>query len=137
MREMTTTRWVGIAAALACAGLYLLIGLGALTVGEPTEGGSADLLGFGAPMFVLYGLTALAIWRWRSRAGLALVAGFQLVPLLGYVAAAGFREPPYEPWGVLIKVCQVAVLVAAGALAFRAPRSAAAGGRPHAKGHPA
>jgi hypothetical protein len=137
MREMTTTRWVGVVAAIACAGLYLLIGLGVLAVGEPTDGSSSDLLAFGALMAGLYAVMAAVLWRWHSRMGLALIAAFQLVPLVGYFAIAGVREPPYELWGVLIKVCQAVVLVAAGALALRATRSAAALDRPQTKGQPA
>jgi peptidoglycan/LPS O-acetylase OafA/YrhL len=134
---MTTTRWVGVGAAIAGAVLYLLIGVGVLAVGESTQEPTTDLLAFGTIMSGLYVVIAVALWRWRSRIGLALIAVLQLVPLIGYVAAAGLREPPYEPWGVLIKACQVVVLVAAGALAFRATRSGATRGRPHAKGHPA
>jgi hypothetical protein len=108
-----------------------------LAVGEPTDGSSSDLLAFGALMAGLYAVMAAVLWRWHSRMGLALIAAFQLVPLVGYFAIAGVREPPYELWGVLIKVCQVVVLVAAGALALRATRSAAALDRPQTKGQPA
>ena len=34
------------------------------------------------------------------------------VALIGYVAAAGVREPPFDLWGVVIKVLQATVLVA-------------------------
>jgi hypothetical protein len=40
------------------------------------------------------------------------VAIVQLIALIGYVAAAGLREPPFDLWGVLIKVGQGTVLVA-------------------------
>jgi hypothetical protein len=113
-------RWLGMAAALGCAAIYGLIGLGVLTVGESTTEATTDLLGFGVLMGGFSLVTALAVWRLRSRTWLALVAVVQLLPLLGYVAVAGVREPPYETWGVLIKVGQAIVLVAAAVLALRA-----------------
>jgi hypothetical protein len=67
---------------------------------------------------------------------MALIALFQLLPLIGYVAFASFREPPFELWGVLIKVCQVIVLVAASTLAIRAASSTTER-QPTPKGHAA
>jgi hypothetical protein len=55
----------------------------------------------------------------------------QVIVLVGYVAAAGLRTPSFEPWGILVKVCQVVVLAAVLYLIVRdrrahavAPRSA-------------
>jgi hypothetical protein len=70
-------------------------------------------------------LTAVALWLVRSRVVDGLVAAFQFIPLLGYVAFAGYREPPFEIWGILIKVCQLVVLGAAGLLALRSRTSPA------------
>lgn len=133
----TQLRWLGVGAAIASATLYLLIGIGWLTAGESTQEATTDLLGFGALMGAVYVVTALALWFMRSRVVLALIAAFQLIPLLGYVAFAGLREPPFELWGVLIKVCQVAVLLAAGALVLRSNQAHEAMARPNPKGHAA
>jgi hypothetical protein len=133
----TQLRWLGVGAAIASAALYLLIGIGWLTVGASTQEATTDLFGFGVLMGGVYAVTSLAIWFMRSRVVLALVAAFQLIPLLGYVAFAGLREPPFELWGVLIKVCQVGVLVAAAALALRSSRAHEAMARPNPKGHAA
>jgi hypothetical protein len=38
------------------------------------------------------------------------VALLDLVTIVGYFALAGLRAPPFEPWGVSIKVLQVIVL---------------------------
>jgi hypothetical protein len=123
---MTRYRNLAIAAAVACAAVYVLIGIGVLSIGESTQQTTTDLLGFGALMGAIYGLTAVAIWLVRSRVAMALIALFQLVPLIGYVAFASLREPPFELWGVLIKVCQIVVLVAASTLAIRASSSTTA-----------
>ena len=93
----------------------------------------ASLLAVGMLMGAIYLATAAALWWWHGRIGLALVAGFQLIPLLGYAAAAGLREPPFELWGVLIKVGQLVVLVAATALAYDAPRRTLPAARPSPK----
>jgi hypothetical protein len=136
MDGMTRYRRLAIAAAVACSALYVLIGIGVLSVGESTQEATTDLLGFGALMGAIYGLTAVAIWLLRSRVAVALIALFQLLPLIGYVAFASFREPPFELWGVLIKVCQVIVLVAASTLAIRAASSTTER-QPTPKGHAA
>jgi uncharacterized membrane-anchored protein len=134
----TRLRWLGVGAAIASAALYVLIGIGWLTVGESTQEATTDLFGFGVLMGGVYAVTALALWFMRTRVVIALIAAFQLIPLLGYVAFAGLREPPFEPWGVLIKVCQVVVLVAAVALVLRSDhRAHEAMARPNPKGHAA
>ena len=116
----TTLRWIGVVAALACAAIYGLIGLGVLSVGESTTEATTDLLGFGLLMAGFSAVVALAVARLHARLWLAIVAGLQLVPLLGYVAAAGLREPPFELWGLLIKVGQAVVFVVATVLALAA-----------------
>lgn len=128
-----TVRGVGVSAAIAVSALYGLIGTGVLSVGESTTDGATDLFAFGMLMGAMYLATAAALWWWHGRIGLALVAGFQLIPLLGYVAAAGLREPPFELWGVLIKAGQLVVLIAAVALASQAGRRALPGTRPSPK----
>jgi hypothetical protein len=137
MDGIITTRRVGIAAAIVSAVLYLLIGVGFLAIGESTQGPASDLFVFGALMATIYAITALALSRLQSRMVLALIAAFQVIPLLGYVAVAGVREPPYEVWGLLIKACQGVVLVAAAALAWRGRGHVEAAGQPSAKGQPA
>jgi len=133
-------RWFAVIGASVAACLYLLIGVGVLSVGTSTTDGATDLFAFGALMGAIYAITAVAVWRLHGRLILAAIAAFQLIPLIGYVAFAGLREPPFELWGVSIKVAQFAVLVAVAILATRAgsagatvastTASAAAEGRP-------
>jgi hypothetical protein len=130
----TWLRWLAIGAALVSAALYVLIAVGVLHVGASTQEPTTDLLSFGALMGAIYLVIAFALWRFRARRWLVGIAAFQLIPLLGYVAAAGLREPPFETWGLLIKVAQAVVLVAASVLAWRAGHTAIAPARAHARG---
>jgi hypothetical protein len=132
----TRARVSGIVAAILAAAIYGLIGLGRLSVGESTTEATTDLFMFGVLMAAISAATAVAMWWLQGSVGLWLVAAFQLTPLLGYVAAAGMREPPFELWGVLIKTCQLTVLVAASFLALEAGRRTSVG-RASTKGHPA
>lgn len=110
-------RRLGIAASLVAAGIYLAIGLGVAAIGSTTDGAEPDLLMFGALMATLSvasaGLIALVDRRWV----LIAVASFELLVIVGYVAAAGVRDPAFELWGVAIKVLQIAALGAVGYLA--------------------
>jgi hypothetical protein len=98
--------------------LYYLIGFGALDIGRSTSG-PADLLGFGlsaGTAFLGAGVLVLVIHhRWL----VALVALMDVAVIVGYFAMAGIRVPPYEIWGLSIKVAQVAFLVALGYLLIR------------------
>jgi hypothetical protein len=92
----TWLRRLGVGAAITATALYMLIGIGVLTVGDSTQEATTDLFEFGAFMGAISAITAVALWRAHSRVALALVAAFQLIPLLGYFAFAGFREPAFE-----------------------------------------
>jgi hydrogenase-4 membrane subunit HyfE len=58
----------------------------------------------------------------RSRAVWILIAAFDVMVIVVYFAVAGIRQPPYEIWGVLIKVLQLVLLAAVVYLAVRAPK---------------
>lgn len=105
-------RYLAAAAAAAAALLYLLIGLGVLSIGRSVKDGSTDLFGFGMVMTAAFVVVTLLLLRFRSRAVLALVAIVQVVVLVGYVALANVRDPQFEAWGLLVKACQLVVLLA-------------------------
>ena len=100
-------------ASLAAGLVYLLIGLGVVSVGASTQGATTDLFGFGVIMALASVAIAALLWFVPRRHILFGVVGFQLLVLVGYVLAAGLREPPFEVWGLLIKACQAVVLIAA------------------------
>lgn len=108
-----TAMTAGVVASLAAGVVYLLIGLGAVSVGTSTQDATTDLFGFGVAMAVASVGIAALLWFVPRRAVLFGVVGFQLLVLIGYVLAAGLREPPFELWGLLIKACQTVVLIAA------------------------
>jgi hypothetical protein len=106
-------RLVATLASLGAGAIYLLIGTGVVSVGRSTQEATTDLFAFGAFMAIVSLAVAIAVWLvpW-SRLALIGVAIVELVALIGYVAAAGLREPPFDLWGVLIKVFQATVLIA-------------------------
>jgi hypothetical protein len=104
-------RWVATAAAALSAVLYFLIGNEVLKIGEATSG-EADLLAFGVSAGTAFVVVALVVWFARRRWILGVVAIFDALVLGAYFAFAGLREPPFELWGLLIKVCQAVLLTA-------------------------
>jgi hypothetical protein len=112
-RTPAIARIVAALASLGAGAIYLLIGTNVVSVGRSTQEATTDLLAFGALMAIVSLAVAIALWLvpW-SRFALIGVAIVELVALIGYVAAAGVREPPFDLWGVLIKVLQATVLVA-------------------------
>ena len=108
-----TAMTAAVLASLAAGLAYLLIGLGLVSVGTSTQEATTDLFGFGVAMAAASVGIAALLWFVPRRRILLGVVGFQLLVLVGYVLAAGLREPPFELWGLLIKACQAVVLVAA------------------------
>lgn len=121
-------RYAVAAVCAACAAVYLAIGVGAVQVVEPAAG-EPGLLGFGLTAGGAYALGAFLSARYERRPVWLAGAAFQLLALAMYVAVAPQRTPPYEVWGVSLKVAQALVLVA---LLYLALRPAAA--RRRAKG---
>lgn len=106
-------RQLAIGASGIAAAIYLLIGLGTLTIGRPTSGAETDLLAFGVMMAGISGGVGVLLALVPRRAVWVAAAIVQLMALIGYVAVSGVREPPFEVWGAIIKACQLVVLVAA------------------------
>jgi hypothetical protein len=52
---------------------------------------------------------------------LALIGLLDAAVIVGYCVMASIRGPPFEPWGLLIKACQIVLLVAIGILLFAHP----------------
>lgn len=131
--RIRTVRHVGAAAAGVSAVLYLFIGLGVLSVGESSTGGTPDLFPFGVMAGGTFVAVALLLWRFESRLLWALVALLQVIVILGYVAMADVRVPPFEIWGLLVKATQVVVLGTMAVLIVMTRRPAFGGasqGRP-------
>lgn len=110
-------------AAAITAALYFLIGLGVLWVGDAQGGDAPDLFAFGAVTGTTFAVTTLLLLRFKSRLLWILVAAVQVIVIAGYFALSNVRTPPFEVWGLLVKACQVVVLLAAGYLALRATKA--------------
>lgn len=106
-------RRLAIAAALAAAVLYALIGLGVLDVGRPSSGAAPDIGPFGAVMAATFVVVAVALARFESIPTLIGVIVVQLIVIVGYFALAGVRVPAIEITGLLVKLAQLIVLISA------------------------
>ncbi len=118
-----TIRYGAAAVAAIMAAIYFLIGLGVLDVGG-TDSDRAFLWVFGAlagGAFLLGAALLLAVdRRWVWVAGLI----FQVFVYWAYVDVSKTRTPPYETWGITLRVIQLPLLVALGYLAVRGSRLA-------------
>jgi hypothetical protein len=114
-----SVRFVGVAAALASAVIYFLIGIGVAYVGEPTAEGPNDLLGFGLVVGTTFVAVAVLLALVRRRWVLAVLAVLDAAVILGYFAIAGARVPSFEAWGLSVKVLQLVLLVCLGFLLMR------------------
>jgi hypothetical protein len=122
--SVSTARLAAVLASIAAGITYLFIGLGFVSVGQSTQTATTDLFAFGLLMAGFSWVVAVLLWAFASsRPVLVGVAIVQLIALVGYVAAWSLRDPPFELWGIVIKVCQAIVLV--GVIALLARRRAA------------
>jgi hypothetical protein len=114
-------RSIGAVASGAMAAIYLLIGAGVLGIGGSKEGESVDLavFGFGAgSAFLILALLLLLTdrrWVWI----VALIAQIWVFAI--YFLVSGTREPPFEVWGIALRVLHVPLLLALAYLSWRSP----------------
>jgi hypothetical protein len=118
-----TIRSAAAAIATAMAILYLLIGIGVLDVG----GSSADrqfLIVFGLLAGSAFLLGALLLVRFDRRWLWIAGVAFQVFVYWAYVDVSKNRTPPYEVWGITLRIIQLPLLAALVYLAARDPRRA-------------
>ncbi len=119
-------RSVAAVIAGAMALIYFGIGLGILDIG-PSGDDTDFLIAFGAMAGSAFLLGAiLLLWtdrRWVWVLGVA----FQLFVYVGYVNVSAQRTPPFEVWGITLRVIQLPLLAALGYLAVRAPERTTTG----------
>ncbi len=118
-----TIRYGAAAVAAIMAAIYFLIGLGVLNVGG-TDSDRDFLWVFGAlagGAFLLGAVLLVGVdRRWVWVAGLI----FQVFVYWAYVDVSTTRTPPFETWGITLRVIQLPLLVALGYLAVRGARLA-------------
>jgi peptidoglycan/LPS O-acetylase OafA/YrhL len=114
-------RYVGVLAASAMCVIYFLIGLGILDIGGSKSGETVDLRLFGFSAGSAFLILALLLastdrrWLWIG------AAVFQVWVYLIYFATSGGREPPFEIWGITLRVVQLPLLAALVYLSWKAP----------------
>ncbi|HYL41493.1 MAG TPA: hypothetical protein VET90_09305 [Candidatus Binatus sp.] len=117
-----TIRYVGAAAASVMAVIYFCIGLGVLQVIDPASQ-TDSLLPFGAAAGAMFLLGAILLATTDRRALWVLGAVLQVAVAVMYVAVGQQRTPPFEIWGVTLRVIQVPLLAVLVYLAVRAPEA--------------
>ena len=110
-----------LSASLTMAAIYFLIGLGIADIGGSSTGEMVDLAMFGASagsVFLLLGVLLLLTdrrWLW------VLAAIFQVFVFATYFGASSGRVPPFEMWGITLRIVQIVLFVSLVYLSVRAP----------------
>jgi hypothetical protein len=121
--ERRHVRYLGALAASAMAAIYFLIGLRVLDIGSSTSGEMVDIamFGFSAGLAFLFLAVLLAFtdrrWIW------ILAAIAQVWVYLIYFSVSGGREPPFEVWGIALRIIQLPLLVVLGYLSWKGPQA--------------
>lgn len=120
-RRRRLIRYAAALLSAATALLYFGIGAGVLKVVDQAAADMPDLFPFGAAAGAAFVLGAILLLALDHRGVWLLGAIFQVGVIVMYVAVSPQRTPPFEPWGILIKVLQVAILAALVYLVVRQP----------------
>jgi hypothetical protein len=130
-------RFVAAGLSAATAVVYLMIGLGVVSVVDQTAAGAPDLLPFGLAAGAAYALGAFLLVALDRRALWAIGSILQVGVIAMYIVVAPNRDPSFEAWGLAIKGMQLVLLGALLYLSLRAPvgsptRSSTRGAAGHA-----
>jgi peptidoglycan/LPS O-acetylase OafA/YrhL len=120
-RRRREVRFAAAAASAATALLYFGIGAGVLKIVDKPTADTPDLFMFGAAAGAAFVLGAALLLALDHRGVWLLGAIFQVGVIVMYVAVSPQRTPPFEQWGILIKILQVAILAALVYLVVRQP----------------
>jgi hypothetical protein len=112
-------RYLAAAVSGMTAMIYFLIGFEVLPVVDVSDGPS--LLYFGIPAGLAFMLGAFLLLAYDRRALWMLGTAFQVFVILMYINVAPERTPPYEFWGILLRVAQLIILAALIYLVIRPP----------------
>jgi hypothetical protein len=124
VRVAARLRHLAAATAGLTALLYVLIGLEVLPVGRPSDGSAPDLLAFGLIVGGMFAVAAVLLFLVSRRVVWLVVGALQLLVIVGYFALAEVRDPPFAPWGLVVKALQVVILGVVAYLAIRGTRLA-------------
>jgi hypothetical protein len=120
-RTLDALRLAVAGVAAASAVVYLLIGLERITVVEvgPND---PSLLWFGIPASLAFLFGAVVVLVTERRLWWVLGAVFQVFAIAAYVNVASSRTPPFEVWGIGLRVAQVLMLAGLVVLLALYPR---------------
>lgn len=118
-----TIRYLVAALSTATALLYVLIGFGVLTVVEGTATDAPPMILFGASAGAAFVLGAALLLLFDRRALWIVGAILQVGVIVMYVSVSFQRTPPFEVWGILIKILQITILGGLVYLSVRLPES--------------
>jgi hypothetical protein len=115
-------RRAAAAAPAAVATLYAATGTGLVAVTADQPPGVVPPLLVASALFTVLAVLLLRVaQRWVWIAGAAL----QVLLILMYLLVAADRTPAFEAWGIAVKLLQIGLLAAFGALVVDAGRGAA------------
>ena len=117
-RTRRTIRHAAAAIATAMALIYFGIGLGLLDVGGSTTD-RAFLIVFGGLAGGAFLLGAVLLTRFDRRWLWIVGVIFQVFVYWAYFDVAKTRTPPFETWGIALRIIQVPLVVALAYLALR------------------
>lgn len=123
-------RAIGATASALMAVIYYLIGLGVLRIGGSSTGDPVDLVMFGASAGTGFLVLAVLLLRTDRRWVWMLAAVAQVWVFLVYFLVSGSREPPFEAWGIVLRLLQVPLFVVTVLLAWRPAARGTTGTRP-------
>jgi hypothetical protein len=99
-----TVRHVAAALSALVASVYLLIGFDVIRVVDAQATTAGELLPFGLVAGGAFALGAVLLVALDARPLWLVGAAFQVIVLVLYVVVAPERTPPFEIWGVLLRV---------------------------------
>lgn len=117
-------RYVAAVLAALTAAMYFLIGFSVVSVLDGNADQSWGLLPGAA-----YAFGVLLLLAFDRRIFWTAGAALQVLVIFTYFNLASQRTPAFEVWGILIRVAQVAILIALAYLAFRLPSAQASASR--------
>lgn len=124
--DRSAVRYTAAAVSALVAVIYLLIGLGVISVVTDQEAGLVPPLLVAG---VVFGLLAVVTTVSSKTLVWIVGAGLQVLVIVGYLAISSERTPAFESWGILLKLLQVSLLIAFVYLAvLRASRPVRGGG---------
>jgi hypothetical protein len=110
-----TIRYAAATLAALTALVYLAIGFGVIEVVDPATSQPGELLVFGLVAGGAFALGAVLLVAGDWRPVWLVGAAFQVFAIVMYVMVSQERTPPFEVWGVMLRVPQLLML---GALTY-------------------